>query len=96
MKKLLKFSVAVKVVVLFFIQVLFFFEVFFEFLFFFFKFYLFSENKNLYSCGNNDYNQKGNYTEDKLKFPTKIEFFKDIEIDNVFTGNLSAFIKTKS
>jgi hypothetical protein len=35
-------------------------------------------------------------TTQKLKIPTKIDFFKNIEIDKIFTGKSSTFIKTKS
>jgi hypothetical protein len=61
---------------------------------FIFLFLNFSENKNLFSCGKNDINQKG--TNDSsgvtepmtplslLIIPLKIEFFKNIEIENVF------------
>jgi alpha-tubulin suppressor-like RCC1 family protein len=61
-------------------------------------FYLkFLDNKNLYSCGDNIINQKGIYkAEKKLFVPKKIQFFKNIEIENVFTGDKSTFIKTKS
>jgi hypothetical protein len=31
-----------------------------------------------------------------LVIPTKIDFFKNIEIENVFNGETSTFIKTKS
>jgi alpha-tubulin suppressor-like RCC1 family protein len=73
---------------------------FFLFKLFLFLFYFFInklENKNLYCCGNNASNQKGiYYGEKKLKIPTKIDFFKNIEIENIFTGYSSTFIKTKS
>jgi hypothetical protein len=57
---------------------------------------LFSENKNLFSCGFNEINQKGIFKYQNLKSPTKLEFFKDIEIENIFTGYYGTFIKTKS
>jgi alpha-tubulin suppressor-like RCC1 family protein len=69
---------------------------FFNFIFFIF-FYFFLENKKLFSCGDNDYYQKGIYNDIvALKTPTKIKLFKDFEIENVFTGDSSTFIKTKS
>jgi hypothetical protein len=63
-----------------------------------FKFTLnFLENKNLFSSGDNDYNQKGIFNNSKnLLIPTKIDFFKNIEIENLFTGRSSTFIKTIS
>jgi alpha-tubulin suppressor-like RCC1 family protein len=69
--------------------------------FYFFNFSLinfyFLEKKNLYSCGLNDCFQKGIFNgESKLKIPTIIDFFKNIEIENIFTGNMGTFIKTKS
>jgi hypothetical protein len=51
----------------------------------------------LFGCGKNSDNQKGIYNgKSILKIPTKIEFFKNIEIENIFTGLFGAFIKTKS
>jgi hypothetical protein len=91
MKKLKKFLVHFIVVVAFFIQVIFFFS-----FFYFFIFFLFKEKKNLFSCGENFINQKGIFKSEILKIPTKIDFFKDIEIDKIFTGYSSTFIKTKS
>jgi hypothetical protein len=43
-------------------------------------------------------NQKGIYDipDEILSIPTKIDFLKGIEIENVFTGSRSTFIKTKS
>jgi hypothetical protein len=32
----------------------------------------------------------------EIKIPTKIEFFKEVGIDNIFTGFRSTFIKTKT
>jgi hypothetical protein len=70
---------------------------------FYFKFLIeflifFLEKKNLFGCGNNFCKQKGifKYEDEILLYPTKIEFFKDKEIENVFTGFESTFIKTKS
>jgi hypothetical protein len=63
-----------------------------------FNFYLnFLENKILFSCGLNNCNQKGIFNNSKnLLIPTKIYFFKNIEIENLFTGFASTFIKTIS
>jgi hypothetical protein len=90
MKKLLRFLQIVVVGVLFFTQVIFFifFNVFLNLL----------ENKNLFSCGDNGNNQKGIYEGNCkiIKIPTKIDFFKNTEIENIFVGETSTFIKTKS
>jgi hypothetical protein len=57
----------------------------------------FLENKNLFSCGENNFNKKGIFNNGKdLLIPTKIDFFKNIEIENLFTGRSSTFIKTIS
>jgi hypothetical protein len=70
---------------------------FYYFLLFYFLIFLFLEKKKLFSCGLNESNQKGIFNESlKLDFPTKIDFFKDIEIDEVFPGYSSTFVKTKS
>jgi alpha-tubulin suppressor-like RCC1 family protein len=79
------------------VRVLFFILVILILILFYFYFYFhFLEKKNLYCCGDNIYFQKGIFTDDsKLKVPTKIEFFKDIEIESVFPGSNSTFFKTK-
>jgi hypothetical protein len=92
MKKLIKYLVVFFVMVVFFIQVDFFKKNL--------KIILknnFLENKNLFSCGKNYCNQKGIFNNsDNLLIPTKIDFFKNIEIENLFTGYRSTFIKTIS
>jgi hypothetical protein len=54
----------------------------------------------LFSVGVSSNNQKGIYSQNEakliIKIPTKIEFFKNIEIENIFAGFLCTFIKTKS
>jgi hypothetical protein len=50
----------------------------------------------LFSWGENNDNQKGINGKTYLEIPTKVEFFKNIEIENVFTGFRSTFVKTKS
>jgi alpha-tubulin suppressor-like RCC1 family protein len=70
---------------------------FFLFFLHFFIFFNFKEKKNLFSCGKNDFNQKGIFKNSQnLKIPTKINFFKDIEINQIFTGCSSTFVQTKS
>jgi hypothetical protein len=66
----------------------------FKFLIFLLKFlfFIFLENKNLFSCGLNNYSQKCNCDEKGLLIPTKIDFFKNIEIKNIFTGYECTFI----
>jgi Tfp pilus assembly protein PilZ len=60
-------------------------------------FYLFLENKNLFSCGENKLHQKGiDNGSEKLLIPTKVDFLKNIEIENIFSGCECTFIKTKS
>jgi hypothetical protein len=94
MKKLKVFLALFFVMVAFFIQVIFFQLLLF---FIFFIFFYFKEKKNLFSCGDNNINQKGIfYDSQNLKIPTKIDFFKDIEVNQIFTGYSSTFIKTKS
>jgi hypothetical protein len=45
----------------------------------------------------NGCNKKGIFNNSKnLLIPTKIDFFKNIEIENIFTGYSSTFIKTIS
>jgi hypothetical protein len=89
MKKLIKYSVVAIVMVVFFIQVLFFFIILI--------FNLILEKKNLFGCGDNNLSQKGILMLSKnLIIPTKIEFFNNIEIENIFTGITITFIKTKS
>jgi hypothetical protein len=93
MKKLIKYLVVFIVLVVFFIHVN------FKFIFFLF-FFIFLEKKNLFGCGLNNYNQKGifteKYLEENLTIPTKIEFFKDIDINKIFAGIYGTFVKTKS
>jgi hypothetical protein len=92
MKKLIKYLVAVAVMVVFFIQVGFFYFLNLKILLL-----NFLENKNLFSCGDNYHNQKGIFNNsENLLIPTKIDFFKNIEIENLFTGDSSTFIKTIS
>jgi alpha-tubulin suppressor-like RCC1 family protein len=75
----------------------FFYSSFFYFVNFINLIFIFLEKKNLFSCGLNDANQKGifNNTEN-LTIPTKIDFFKVVEINQIFTGCSSTFVKTKS
>jgi alpha-tubulin suppressor-like RCC1 family protein len=59
-----------------------------------FIFLFFLENNTLYSCGENLNNQKGIMTFYHLKIPTKIKFFDNIGIENIFTGKTFSFVKT--
>jgi hypothetical protein len=45
----------------------------------------------------NNLNQKGIFIDTQdLKIPTKIDFFKDFEINQIFTGYGITFLQTKS
>jgi hypothetical protein len=73
----------------FFIQV-------FYFLIFLFRFNYFSENKILYCCGNNDDYQKGHDSDSEIYNPEKIDYFRDIKIENIFSSFRSTFVLSKS
>jgi hypothetical protein len=55
------------------------------------------ENLILFSCGLNGFHQKGIFTKKKcLISPTEIDYFKNVKIENIFTGDSHTFIKNKS
>jgi hypothetical protein len=50
----------------------------------------------LFTCGDNNFHQKGIFTSnDDLLSPNEIKYFKNIKIDNIFTGINHTFIKNK-